>query len=168
MNRSIFILVVRYCVGMLFLAIAGWLFWDVTQSGGHFDVYITVCFATGFLILAAIAMAPPVLELIANMLTLSLFLPDEHGKPRPRYSIPESRVKQGKYEEAIELYEEIADHFPDEARPYIDMIDIATNKLHDSERAKRLFQNGLDSLNAPDQQEQLRKSYRILTEAPEE
>jgi len=104
-------------------------------------------FLSPFLIVAgAIILAFPLARLFAEPAG-SLFYPGKRlSRAQPMFSIPESKRAKGLYEEAITGFEKIAEDYPDETKPYIEMIDIAIRDLKDPERASRMYHHGLSVL----------------------
>lgn len=102
----------------------------------------------------------------------NLFFPDESDPAPPMYSIPESHVKKGLYEQAIREYEEIAAKYPKETKPYVDMMEIAFVRLKDPQRARQIFQRGLTVLRTDQQRAALTRMYEAYqstaTNHPEE
>jgi tetratricopeptide (TPR) repeat protein len=61
-----------------------------------------------------------------------LWLPsDSSFRVRPEYSIAEARVKQGRYEEAIEAFRRDIEKFPKEVTPHMRIAEILIEHLHD-------------------------------------
>jgi tetratricopeptide (TPR) repeat protein len=115
----------------------------------------TSCILTG-----AIIMARPFARLFAEPWG-SLFFPSEHfDKPQPMYGIPGARRKEGKYEEAIAVFEKIAGADPQELRAYVSMIDIAIVNLKDEARAEIFLQNGLKALSRREDRETLINAFQ--------
>ena len=65
------------------------------------------------IIIGACIVAFPVAEFFARPL-MSLYYPTASGPPAPNYSIPQARVKQGRYEEAMQAYAAIMQENPSE------------------------------------------------------
>lgn len=103
---------------------------------------------TGFMIflpfvtVGVIVLAPAITAIFAQPFS-SLFYPsDRFDGPQPMYSVPQSRRAVGAYEEAMSGYEKIAEKYPDEVKPYIEMMNIAILDLRDVERAKLILDRG--------------------------
>lgn len=114
---------------------------------------------TALLLVTAVVMAGPIAELFAEPAG-SLFYPGgEIEEIPPMYGIPESRRKNGLPEEAMAEYERIEAAYPQELKPYVDMIDIAIVDLHDPGRAEAIYRRGMETLEADDRREALRTMY---------
>jgi hypothetical protein len=59
-------------------------------------------------------------------------------------------------------FEKIAQDFPDEVQPYIEMIDIAIVNLGDAGRANRIFQRGVSALKKDEDKEALASMYSAI------
>ncbi len=66
------------------------------------------------------------------------------------------------YEEAIAGFERIAQDYPDEVKPYIEMIDIAIVNLKDPERANALYRRGILFLKKNEDKEVLARMYGAI------
>ena len=96
--------------------------------------------------MAAALVARPIARLVAEPAS-SLFYPGTcYERPQPMYGIPESKRKKGLYEEAMADFEKIANDYPHELKPYIDMMDISIVDLKDAERANAIYQRGISAL----------------------
>ncbi|OVE74049.1 hypothetical protein BVX94_01855 [bacterium B17] len=112
--------------------------------------------------LGAILIAPEIAGFFANKF-VNLIWPHVRSDPKPMYSIAESLVAKGDYEKAEQEYEKIIEEFPNEAKPHIDMINIASTRLHDSELALKLYQRGMTMLIDPKEKSKLAEMYRALS-----
>ena len=112
-----------------------------------------------FYLIAAIVVAGPIAQWLAEPIG-SLFWPRRYfDKPQPIYGIPQSLRVKGHPEEAMEAYERLANEFPGEVRPYTDRIEIAIVDLRDPDRAKAIFQQGIQRLTNPDDKDVLATVY---------
>ena len=112
-----------------------------------------------FYLVAAVLLAGPVARLLAEPLGGLIWPRHYYDKPQPMYGIPESRRRQGQFEEALAEYGKIAAAHPGEVRPWLEMIDIALTDLRDPERANALFQRGLAVLADPDAKDHLARVF---------
>ena len=69
--------------------------------------------------LGCILIAPDVAGYISQFAGRLLW-PDSKVEPQPLYSIPESLVARGKYEEAEREYKNIIQEFPNAVKPHLD------------------------------------------------
>ncbi len=65
---------------------------------------------------------------------------EEFQRIPPQFSIPESKVKQGKYDEAILLFRELSQNYPGEITPHLRIADIMLEKKGDRDAAIRDFE----------------------------
>ena len=77
----------------------------------------------------------------------------------PFSCMPAAKRAKGLYEEAISGFEEIAQEYPKETKPYIEMIDIAIRNLKDPERANAIYRRGLAVLKRDKDREVLAIMY---------
>ena len=112
------------------------------------------------LMLAGLLLAPSVSELLSRPFG-SIFFPETRDtRPPPQYSLAEAKVQRDDFEGAIAHYVEITLNYPDEARPYCEMIDIILRHLHDPERAELVYHRGVEALRSRDAREILERCYR--------
>jgi len=133
-------------------------------GGNALSVFIGVaCIA-----LAGVVASLPIARFIANPLSNFFFPGARFSKPLPLYSVPETKRTSGLYEEAISGYEEIAADYPEEMRPYLEMMDIAIVELHDTERAEEIYQQARSIFTKPEDREILEKKYAWILECLDE
>lgn len=118
--------------------------------------------ACSLIIAGAILIAPGLAGFLAEG-SGSLFWPGKKfDRPLPMYSIPQSKSKKGLYEEAMTGFEKIAENYPDEVQPYIEMIDIAICNLKDPARANLIYQQGMSILKKEDSRQSLAQMYGAI------
>ena len=113
-------------------------------------------------LMAATLIARPIARLIAEPAGSLFFPSDRFTRPQPMYGIPESKRKKGLFEEAMADFEKIANDYPHELKPYIDMMDIAIVDLKDAERANAIYQRGISALKTTEDKETLARMYRAI------
>ncbi|MFC1497909.1 hypothetical protein ACFLS1_05485 [Verrucomicrobiota bacterium] len=119
-------------------------------------------YACALIIPGAIVLAYPLARFLAEPAG-SLFYPVTRASgPQPMYSIPESRRAKGLYEEAMAGFEKIAEDYPNETKPYIEMIDIAICDLKDSERANEIYKRGVSVMKKDEDKEVLARMYSAI------
>jgi tetratricopeptide (TPR) repeat protein len=116
-----------------------------------------------FLALFGVILIAPDIASYLSRFAGNILWSHREGEPEPLYGIPESLVAKGEYAEAEQEYEKIIQEFPAEAKPHIDMINIAITRLHDAELAERLYQRGVASLPDGPPQEVLKKMYEAIS-----
>lgn len=115
------------------------------------------------LVVGGVVLAFPIAGLLAER-TGSLFWPNRRfDRPIPMYSIPQSKRKQGHFEEAIADYEGIAEEYPDETQPYVEMIDICIVDLKDPNRAYVIYDRGMNVLKKEKDKEALTTMYKAIS-----
>ena len=146
---------------------------DILKSLAWRILLASPCFAIGvtgalsvlspfFTVAGAIIVAMPLARLIAEPAG-GLFLPTRRlSRKLPMYSIPQSRRAKGLYEEAMAGFEKIAQDYPGELEPYIEMIDIAILDLKDPDRASRIYQQGVSRLKKDGDKEALERMYTAI------
>ena len=98
------------------------------------------------MLIGCIMIAYPIARLFAEPIG-SLFYPDdEFKKAQPLYSIPESHIKQGLYEQAFQEYEAILQSHPQEIKAYTALLEIDLIYLKNPMRAEITYKNGLKKL----------------------
>lgn len=115
-----------------------------------------------FMLLAAIIVAGPLAELLAEPAGDLLFPSNNQGSPQPIYGIPLARKQEGRYEEALHGFLDIALGWPEQTQAWIEMIDLAVTCLNDGEGAEQLYQQGLAMLQQEESRRQLTGMYAIL------
>ncbi len=134
----------------------------IAGASGGFAALPQLLFAMAILILASIIIGPSLARLIAEP-TGSLYDPCERfSEPQPMYGIPESQRKKGLYREAFDGYREIAERYPGEVKPYVEMIDIAVKDLKNPRLAAAVYHRGLQRLEEKDAQNALRRMYEAI------
>ncbi len=138
----------------------GW--WMLATASGGWGAIPQLLFGMACLVSAAIVMASPVGRLIAEPMG-NLFYPGKRSSHAPpMYSIPESNRAKGRYEEAMLGFEKIAETFPAEVKPYIEMIDMAIVNLKDPDRANEIFRRGVSVLQEDKDKEALATMYGAI------
>ena len=116
----------------------------------------------GLLLAGSVLIARPVARLLARPWG-ALYFPDEpYARPPPRYSIAEARVKEGRYAEALAMYEKIAADYPDEIKPHLAMLELAVRRLHDPVRATAIYHRSRAALRQPAQRAVLARMRQAL------
>jgi len=110
-------------------------------------------------LLGLVFLAPPITDLFSASWGM-LYFPEEYAaKPPPKYDTAEGQVKQGRYTEAMTLYEQIIRDDPDEVRAYIGIIDMAIVHLNNPGLASYVYQRGLAVMKKPEARDTLTRMY---------
>ena len=132
-------------------------------KAGHIAVALGTLFMCCGIIIVSLFMSFPMARKIAEPWAQMIFFPSEcYKEAKPMYSIPESKIAKGLYEEAIIEYQKIAAQYPEETKPYLEMISVASDHLKDPEWAKAIYQRGLKALEDDDAKEVLTRGYRAI------
>ena len=71
----------------------------------------------------------------------SLYCPSKKfDRPQPVYSLPERLRREGRLQEALCAYHDLASQYPDLAKPFIGMMDIYDLEYHDNESVRKVYQ----------------------------
>lgn len=112
-----------------------------------------------FTLAGALIIAGPLARLFAAPVG-GLFFPNKHyDRPQPVYSIPLARKQEGRYEEALAGFLQIAYEWPDQVQAWIEMIDVAVTGLNDGARAEKIFQQGMLALRDDAARQRLAEMY---------
>ena len=112
-----------------------------------------------FFLVASILVSGPAARLLAEPMG-SLFWPRKYyDRPQPIYGIPQSLRARGHLEDALAEYEKIAAAYPDEVRPWLEMIDLAVHDLRDARRAETICRQGRAYLRKPAARALLERVY---------
>lgn len=129
-------------------------------GGGLVSGFAMAIIAMGLILAGAVCLALPLSRLLSRGAG-GLYFPDEKlDRPPPLYSRAEALAKMDRFDEAMAAYEAIARDYPDEVKPYIDMIEIAIRHYRDPERANRIFRQGIAALRNGDDRDTLSRMYR--------
>jgi hypothetical protein len=115
-----------------------------------------------FTLTGALIVGWPLAQLFAEPLG-ALFFPNKHyDQPQPIYSIPLARKQEGRYEEALTGFLEIAHGWPDQSQAWVEMLDVAITGLNDRARAEKIFQQGMAELKDEVARQYLAEMYMAL------
>lgn len=111
------------------------------------------------MLLGAVILGWPIARLLAESWGSIYYSSGRFDRPQPIYSIPAANAKKGLFEEAIAGYERIAEEYPSEVKPYIEMIEIAVVHLRNADRATRIYRTGLATLTEAKDRNVLSEMY---------
>ena len=93
----------------------------------------------------------------------SLFNPDDPtGSTLPMYSVPKAKFKKGQYEEAFLEYQKIAEEFPDEVKPYLEMMNIAGYNFKNREQVEEIYRVALVTIKDDKKREMIERTYHEI------
>lgn len=128
-------------------------------------------FGLALLLLAALILAHPAAEMLAEPISGLGYPGGRQERPPPMYSMQEAKRAKGLYEQAMAGLEDIAEKYPQETRAYITMIEIAIVDLKDPGRASHIYDRGMAVLRKEADRHALTQMYlgncSRLTERPE-
>lgn len=144
----------------------GWMRWSfalLVIFAMPLMVRINLLFSPLMMILAVAQVAPDIADWFGGMAGGILYNRRE-GERIPMYGIPEKLVTMGKYVEAEAEYEKIMEEFPDEVKPYIDLVNVAVKRLNNAELAEQFYKKGMNALKKDEAKIQLEDVYfRVKT-----
>jgi hypothetical protein len=156
---------IRLLIAAPLVGIGLWLVGGSASRGGYMNVFIGVCFAAFFFIIAACIIVPPILDLVASVGLSSVLFPDRPQDVVPLTSVAEGLVKQGEYEKALARYDEEVLKFSQHLDLRLAMIEVALVKMGDPERAEELYQTAMDALLDPADRGTLTRLYHDLRQS---
>jgi len=125
-------------------------------AGDGFARLLCSLFFAGIL---AVAIGPPLCELMAEPIR-GLFYPVQRfDRPQPIYGAPASKRARGHYEDAIAGYKQLAVDYPEEIQPYLALIEIAAIDLKDPERARGFYRRGMTLFTDPGRRDVLSRHF---------
>jgi tetratricopeptide (TPR) repeat protein len=140
----------------------GFAFYYWATATGGWSAAPGLILSSALLILAAIIVGPALAELFSTS-SGNLFYPQTYNKkPAPRYSVGEALVRQGRYHAAIDFYKELASDYPEEAEPYIQLMNIAFAYLGENELGESFYREGVSRLKSPKAINKLNIMYQGL------
>ena len=151
-----------------FFLISAGLLLKALGAGNPLFVFLFVVYAAAFMMVGAIIIVPPLTSKVGEILSFGVLLPERRQSVSPRYSVAESLVKRGKYEEAIERFRETAWEHPAETRPWIEMISVAAKEMKDLTRADAIYREARQKFEAYEDLKALKDSYRALKSLAED
>jgi hypothetical protein len=91
------------------------------------------------------------------------YFPSRHyDRPQPVYGPAQAMRTQNRPMEALEYLRELATRYPDLARPYIEMMDIADRDLHDRTTLEAIYRQGCKTVRGQERQT-LDQAWREMT-----
>ena len=128
------------------------------KTGSYLYAGLLVFPAMALVVICALFLQKPLTEILSQSFVDFLFGRHHVQRPEPKYGIPEFQHEWRHFEEAILEYEKIAVNFPEELKPWADMIEIVMLKLKDPDRATKMFHKGIAKLK----DEKKRKELTII------
>ncbi|HQC52277.1 MAG TPA: hypothetical protein PLE92_04035 [Lentisphaeria bacterium] len=92
-----------------------------------------------------------------------LYFPNRHyDRPQPIYGPAQAMRAQNKPLEAMEYLNNLSKQYPDLARPYIEMMDIADRDLHDRPTLEAIYRQGCKTVRG-EERKALDQAYDEMT-----
>ena len=137
-----------------------WLSWHLLATAqGGWAAAGQLLFGMASLIVSGTILAWPIARLLAEPAG-SLYYPGgQFDKPPPMYGIPEAKRNKGLYREALAEYARIAREYPDEVKPYEEMMDIAIVELRSPRHCDDIYRRGLAALRKEEDRKVLKARY---------
>ncbi len=94
----------------------------------------------------------------------AIFFPDRrYDRPQPLYGPALALRVQGHYDQALAALTAIAEEYPGVARPYLEMLDITASVLHDYNKCRDIYEEGLSRLQDQDEKQALEKFFAAIS-----
>jgi hypothetical protein len=133
----------RLLLALALFAFSCWWMAEPVLSGDVIHVIPYVLVGFPMMVLSAIIAAPQITGALADWVVDFFSASEKFDHAPPMYGIPQGLRKSRRYEEAIAAYEDIAENYPKELKPHLEMIDIALADLKDEGRAELIYQRGV-------------------------
>lgn len=138
---------------------AGW--YLVSSIGLGWAAAPVLLVAMACFIGAAVVMAGPLARLFAEPAGI-LYQPSATPTSlKPDYSVADALKDQTKSREAFAEYQKIAGVYPQEVKPYVEMMDIALKNMKDEALARDILTQGLARLPEASDQETLNTMFQM-------
>lgn len=159
--RDIFVSLAWRIIPAGVIGACGWFI--LTGASGGLSALPQLLLGMACIVAAAIIIAPSIAGLFAEP-SGSLYYPEGTSeRPQPMYSIGESKRKKGLSREAFDHFAKIAEKYPHELRPYVEMMDIAIVDLQDGALAEHVFHQGMSALVTEKDRQGLGTMYRAIS-----
>ncbi len=114
------------------------------------------------LVPVAYLLGPPLTALVVDPAG-SIFFPESGTREiNLMFSMPEARIMEGKYEEALELLKEMIPRDPQRLEIYMRIMGLAVNRMKQPDVARETFHAGVKNLNDLRKRRVLAREYRRL------
>jgi TolA-binding protein len=125
-------------IGTLIVVIGGYFFidWIIGPQGEAMNKIIGLMAALVLALILAVFWAPPIVDMVSNMIGSIFTGGDEPPPPRPYYSIAETKRKQYKFQEAIYEVQRQLEKFPTDVTGQMMLASIQAENLDDLPAAR--------------------------------
>ena len=138
--------------------VGGILMMPITSPKRGIDVFLGIM----LLMAAAGILARPLFNLFATSFGSLIFPHLKTNKVNLMFSIPETRVMEGKYEEALQLYRKMIPEDPKRLEIYLRIMKLGANQMEQPELVIKTFREGLKNLEDLRDRKVLAIEYREL------
>lgn len=107
------------------------------------------------LVLAAVVVAPSIARALVDKVVDFFMFSEKFDRPQPMCGRAKALHKSRQYDEAMKAYQDIAENYPDELKPHLEMIDIALRDLNDQQLAESIYQESLLMFEGAEDRERL-------------
>lgn len=136
------------------LFLLGFYFISIADKG--FPSLPQIFFGMACFMVGAFLIAGPIARLISSPAG-ALYFPKGETETVPMYGMADSFEKRGMYFQALDEYKKIAERYPAELRPYIEMINIAIEHLNDFGLASSIRDKGISIFKGREGEKVLRE-----------
>jgi len=130
---------------------------------GDWAAIVPALFGMLCFLIAAVIMAPQIARLLAEPAGKIFYSGERFAHPQPMYGIPESKRKSGHYQEAFDGFQKIAGEYPQEVKPYLEMINIAIVDMKNKKLADSVFHQGIATLDEKEARDTLAQMYKAIS-----
>ena len=145
----------RWVAALAFVGIGFLMMSAAASSESMFGAFFPVLMSMCLLISAAVLVAPSCAQALVDKAADFFMFSEKFDCPQPMYGRPMALRKSRQYDEAMKAYEVIAEEYPDELKPHLEMIDIALRDLNDQQLAESIYQESLLKFEGTDDRERL-------------
>ena len=85
------------------------------------------------------------------------------GQIPPNYGPPEALRRKNKPQESFDAYRELSRRYPNEVKPWVEMIRLAYLEFKDDDLASTVHEEGLQALKGEARKQELQKMYKAIT-----
>jgi len=132
-NNTVFILKILLTIIVIAYGIKITAFSATAFGIGTFLQIIVIALVLG------IIFAPIISEIFGNFSGRIVYSGKCLSKPLPMYGVADTALKEGRYQDALQLYKDILIEHPSELRAYAAMIEIAWKNINDENLCEDIF-----------------------------
>ena len=107
--------------------------------------------------------AQKIAQLVGQQAGKLFYSGEEFNRPQPMFSVPEGKRKSGHYQEAFDGFQKIAEEYPQELKPYLEMMEIAIVDMKDKKKGDLVFHQAIAALDDKEACDTLLKMYKAIS-----